>query len=515
MILSILNGAAEISSTTKKLAFLKSHATNETLKNVFRLAYNKSIVYGIKKIPERQSFRGIMHFDMALDELENRFATRKITGGAATTRLQEIMGMLSDNDAEVIRRIVLRDLECGASGGSANKVWKGLIKEQPCMKASACSLKTLAKIKYPAIAQLKADGTRCMIIKHNGIVSAWSRNGKEFIGITPIIKLFEDYEADNFVLDGELVYEFPVDEPAVPVADSDCDLSFLFADAPVAEPEVELSVAKDYVVNVANRQTGNGIVSKAMKGSITPEEAENVVFQVWDYIEVEDYWNGVFNVTYKGRLERTNEIVDGIGSKKIVVVETQIVNSLAEAKALYQKFIDLGLEGIILKNILGIWKDSRSADQVKFKEIIDIDMICVGYYAHIKDENKLGGITVRSRCGLIQNNAGSGLTDTTHDKHGVYIELGDRDDLDREKLMALAKAGKLDNVVFELQCNGVLESKNRKAHEAPYKLFLGVIKKVRFDKSPEDANSMEEAFPDFHKSMFKENVVWSPSKIDS
>ena len=514
MILSILKQAAAISSTTKKRDFLKSHAGNETLKNVFRLAYNKSIVFGIKKFKTDHGFHyADKSLDYALEFIEKKLATRTLTGNEALEKLADVMKHLSAQDSEVIRRIILRDLECGASGGSANKVWKGLIKEQPCMKASACSVKTLAKIKYPAIAQLKADGTRCMIIKHNGIVSAWSRNGKEFIGITPIIKLIEDHPADNFVLDGELVYEFPVDKPAVPVASTDCDLSFLFGDTPTAEPEVELSVAKDY--NVANRQTGNGIVSKAMKGSITPEEAENVVFQVWDYIEVEDYWNGIFNVTYKGRLERTNEIVDQIGSKKIVVVETEIVNSLAEAKALYQKYIDLGLEGIILKNILGIWKDSRSADQVKFKEIIDIDMICVGYYAHIKDENKLGGITVRSRCGMIQNNAGSGLTDTTHDKNGVYIELGDRDDLDREKLMALAKAGKLDNVVFELQCNGILESKNRKSHEAPYKLFLGVIKKVRFDKSPEDANSMAEAFPDFHKAVFGDTIVWAPSKIDS
>ncbi|MGL5085677.1 MAG: hypothetical protein ACRC68_08180, partial [Clostridium sp.] len=190
-----------VGSKNKKIDILKSHKSNDVLKSVFRLAYDKSIVYGIKKIPERKVFRGVVNFSDALIELEEMFATRKITGDAATNRLQEIMGMMSDDDSEVIRRIILRDLECGASASTANKVWGGLIKETPCMKASACSVKTLAKIKYPAIAQLKADGTRCMIIKHNGIVSAWSRNGKEFIGITPIIKLFEDYEADNFVLD--------------------------------------------------------------------------------------------------------------------------------------------------------------------------------------------------------------------------------------------------------------------------------------------------------------------------
>ena len=502
MILSILKQAASISSTTKKRDFLKSHAHNETLKNVFRLAYDKSIVFGIKKIPERQVFRGIVNFEAALGELEHRFATRDLTGHAALNRLQEIMGSMTEDNAEVIRRIVLRDLECGASGGSANKVWKGLIKEQPCMKASAYGEKTIAKIKFPAIAQLKADGTRCMIIKHNGIVSAWSRNGKEFTGITPILKLIEDTETDNFVLDGELVYEFPVDKPAVSASTTNSDLSFLFADAPNEEEEVELSKATDYVI--ANRQTGNGIVSKAMKGTITPEEAENVVFQVWDWISVDDYWTGVFNTPYHTRLRLTELLIEDINSPKIVVVETEQVHSLAEARELYKKYVEMGLEGIILKNINGIWKDTRSADQVKFKEVIDIDMVYVSHYAHIKDPNKIGGVTVRSKCGLIENNAGSGFTDTTHDKKGVYIELGDRDDLDREKLMALAEAGKLKDVVFEMQCNGVLESKNRKADEAPYKLFLGVIKKIRFDKGPNDANTMEEVFPDFVSTMFPE-----------
>ena len=502
MILSILKQAAAISSTTKKRDFLKSHSNNEILKNVFRLAYDKSIVFGVKKFPTDFGF----HFaDMSLEEamyfIEKRLATREHTGHDALERLATVMKRLSAQDSEVLRRILLRDLECGASGGSANKVWKGLIKEQPCMKASAYGEKAIAKIKFPAIAQLKADGTRCMIIKHNGIVSAWSRNGKEFTGISPILKLIEDTETDNFVLDGELVYEFPVDKPAIPAATANSDLSFLFGDAPVAEPddEEELSKAKEFAV--ANRQTGNGIVSKAMKGTITPEEAENVVFQVWDWIAVDDYWKGVFNTPYHTRLSLTELLIEDINSPKIVLVETTEVRNLAEARALYQKYVDMGLEGIILKNVNGIWKDSRSADQVKFKEVIDIDMVCVGYYEHIKDPNKIGGITVRSKCGLIENNAGSGLTDTTHDKKGIYIPLEKRDDLDREKLMALAREGKLSSVVFELQCNGVLARKNSKEGEVPYKLFLGVIKKVRFDKDPSDANTLEEAFPDFLKKV--------------
>lgn len=465
-VLSILKQIATTGSNNAKLDILKTNKDNETLKNVFRLAYNKRIVFGIKKIPPRQIFRGIINFDIALEELETVFATRQLTGNAAFNRLQEIMGMMSEDNAEVIKRILLRDLECGASDSSACKVWgKDLIPSQPCMKASAYSDKTISNIKFPAIAQLKADGTRCMVVKQNGIVTAWSRNGKEYKDL-PIFKIIEDCLEDNFVLDGELVYK-----------PTTC-------------------------VDVADRQTGNGVVSKAIKGTITPEEANDICFQVWDYIPVDDYWSGEYKIGYDVRMKVAIKTVDSLNDSRIEFIETCVVNTLQEARDVYVKYVETGLEGIILKNIKGYWKDTRSKDQVKFKEVISVDMIVVGHYVHAKDHNKIGGLTVESKCGQIRCNVGSGFTDTDYKKINEidetgesiweYIPLDQRKMSDREYIMA-----NIDDYIWkvvELECNGCIARKNPKPDEAPYKLFLPVFCHVRFDKNQNDANTKEEVF---------------------
>lgn len=480
-ILSILEYVTNTGSTKKKQEILKSHKDNVLLERVFTLAYNAKYVYGLKRVPMNMGFySATSSLSDGLDFLETVLATRKLTGNAAIAALTDVIKNLSAQDAEVIRRVIMRDLECGASGSTAVKVWGGHVcPTQPCMKASSYSEKAISKITFPAFAQLKADGTRCMFIKHNGIVTAWSRNGKLFIGLNKIAKLIEDSEQDNFVLDGELVY----------VEQQSSSIDFLFGDDASANTDV------------SDRQTGNGIISKALSNSITQEEADNVVFQSWDYIDVDAYWDGKWNVPYSERFESTKNLVGGLDSHRITVIETTTVYNISEARKLYTHYLDLDLEGIILKNKFGIWEDRRSANQVKFKEVIDIDMIIVGYYAHKKDKNKLGGFTVESKCGKIRCNVGSGFSDTTHIKNGEdkfgeaiweYIPLETRNCNDRELIMS--KADSYINTVGELMCNGVLTRKNKKSGESPYKLFLPIWKQSRIDKDPEDANTYEEIF---------------------
>lgn len=497
-IFNILGMIAATSSTKEKEAIVRSNQHNETLKNVFRLAYNKRIVFGVKKVPdesERVAYRGFCTLDKALHDLEFLFASRKLTGNAATYALAQMLSMLTVDDAEVVRRVIKRDLDIGCSEGTAGKVWgDDLIPSQPCMKASSYSDKALANIRYPAYAQLKADGTRCMIVKQDGVVTAWSRNGKQFTGITPILDAIRNHELDNFVLDGELVYKDA--KPRVldrsNVTDNFCGT----LTALLGGNEPELSKAKESKEeDVVDRQTGNGIVSKAMKGTISEKEAQNVHFQVWDWVTAEGYWKGKLAEQYHTRLRQAELLVEDMECANIEMIETFEVNNVEEARAIYQKYIEMDLEGIILKNVNGIWEDGRSKDQVKFKQVIDIDMVIVGHYPHKKDPKKLGGFTVESRCGLIRNNVGSGFSDTTHKKvKGIQIEIPfhERKHGDREYLMSIAES--LYGSVAEMECNGVLARKNPKQGEAPYKLFLGVFKRLRDDKDANDANTYQEIF---------------------
>ncbi|UQJ95686.1 DNA ligase [Klebsiella phage CPRSB] len=162
MILSILNELASTLKTSEKEAILKRNANNLLLKEIFRITYTKQIMFYVRKFPQ------ILYNDMnprdlawAVDAL-GVLSRREKTGNDAKEYLRRVVSSVNENDREVLRRIINRDLECGAGTTLPNRVWKKLIPEQPQCLATPFSEKALRRIIFPAYSQLKADGARCM-----------------------------------------------------------------------------------------------------------------------------------------------------------------------------------------------------------------------------------------------------------------------------------------------------------------------------------------------------------------
>ena len=246
---------------------------------------------------------------------------------------------------------------------------------------------------------------------------------------------------------------------------------------------------------VADRQTGNGILNKSLKGTIPKEEAQCIVYTVWDVIDRDVYYgNEKATKQYKDRFEELKQIVEELNDPRVQIIENTVVNNIDEAREVYHRYVNMGLEGIILKNLHGVFEDRRSKDQVKFKEVIDFDAEIVDVYPHSKDPNKVGGFTVRSACGRMMTNTGSGLTDTTTEKGDDGIErvipFDRRNELDREMLWA--DRHNLIGKVIEMTCNGYIRSKSRKEDEPEFSLFLPIIKRIRYDKTT--ANTVKEVF---------------------
>lgn len=489
MILDILNQIAAIGSTKTKQEILKKNKDNKLLERVYRLTYARGIQYYIKKWPgpgERSQAYGLLELDDMLDFIEFTLATRKLTGNAA---IKELMGYIADgkpDDVEVLRRVMMRDLEVGASVSIANKVWPGLIQLQPQMLASAYDEKLITKnIKWPAFAQLKADGARCFAEVRDDGVQFFSRAGNEYHGLTlladelmEMTKEARERHPNGVLIDGELVYHSFDIKKAV---SSGNDLSFLFGDNEESEE-----------VQVADRSTSNGLANKSLQGTISPKEAEGMVLQAWDYVPLDEVYSDgkIKGQKYDVRFAALENMAEGF--KRIEPIENQLVRNLDEAKAVYKKYVDQGLEGIILKNRDSYWENKRSKSLIKFKEVIDIALEVVGYYEHSKDPNKLGGVELVSRCRRITTDCGSGFKDTTHktvDGVKVLIPLDERHDLDRERLMSEAREGKLIGRIADCECNGWVHSKGR---EGTVGIFLPIIKGFRFDKT--EADSFEDVF---------------------
>ena len=187
-----------------KIAILTREVDNVELKNIIRMALDPFVTYGIKKIPEYTAERyGAISLTKALANIE-----RDIVGTQRSQKtmaaLIKILCQVDEGEANILERVIAKDLKCGVSISTVNKIWPGLIPVFTVMLAEKTTNKTLSNINFPAYVQRKFDGMRVnVVIQANGNYQVFSRNGKPvetfalFEGIAPRFA--------NCVLDGELL----------------------------------------------------------------------------------------------------------------------------------------------------------------------------------------------------------------------------------------------------------------------------------------------------------------------
>ena len=368
-VLSVLKRLEATASRLEKEAILEKHESNETLKEAFRLALDPTINFYIKKIPEPLSHIQPLSLGPAFTNL-SQLSSRSIRGDLAKTFLSRTLGGLDEDDQEVLRRVIGRNLKCGVSESTAEKIWPDLQLSYPCMLVSPMNGST--KLKFPMMAQTKMDGMRFNAIVENGAVSYRSRNGKD-------LDLFEALDEDfltmadgaDLVFDGELL---------------------------VAGPQGK----------VLDRKTGNGLLTKFQKGTGTEEVAKRIRAVVWDRIPLVDFRRGSCKMPCYARWT----LLNGLRTKGIRVAQTTMINNLATAQALYQEKLDEGEEGLILKDPEGPWEDKRVKHQVKMKAELEGDLLCTGATAGTgKYTGMIGALEVRSADGAVKCAVGTGLSD--------------------------------------------------------------------------------------------------------
>lgn len=361
-----------------KIEQLEANIDNKLLREVIRLALDPFTNFYIRKIPSYAQDTHSTSLENALNGLYD-LSSRNVTGNAAIEYLRMLLSSLSADDAKVIERIIAKDLKCGVSISTANTVWSGLIKEYPVMLCSPFEQKLVDKIKFPAYVQLKMDGMRFNAIVRDGKCEFRSRNGKE-------IQLLGNLEQEFISLAGDV----------------DCVF------------DGELMVMDDSSGQFMDRQSGNGILNKANKGTISPNEAALVHATVWDVIPYVLFGDGYCTTPYSTRFSSLKKLVEQIPpkGKKIWLVASDLVENMDDANAKFEEYLGLGLEGIILKDGSGIWEDKRAKHQIKFKGELECDLKIVAV-----DEGKgkavgmLGAIVCESSDGVVRVNVGSGFND--------------------------------------------------------------------------------------------------------
>lgn len=437
-VFKILGKIAATSSKNEKLAIMQSYAGHDQLKRVCVAAYNPRINYFMRKVPSYTMVSWSLKLSDGLEVLE-QLSRREATGHAAQALAANTLANMDEPDANVLQRVLLRDLRCGMSEGTINKTWPKLIPEWPCMLATTADEKILSKFKWPGYCQLKLDGMRFnAIVRADGSVEMFSRNGNQldllnmldvdFLRLAGTDRLYSDV-----VFDGELWID---DGDGRPLP----------------------------------RKTGNGILSKAIKGTISPAEAEMVRATIWDQIDLKGFEAEYYNISYKNRLAQLYDCFRYYNGSNLYQIENNEVETIEEVNTLYAAAQGRGEEGVMLKDPKQPWEAKRTKHQIKFKNEASCDLLCIGWEygsKNTKNEHRLGALVLESAPGKdgskLLVKVGSGFTDA-----------------DRDELTAENTVGKV--VTINYNCR-ILDKKTKVDS-----LFLPVFVEVREDKSSTDTN---------------------------
>lgn len=428
-IYNVLKELSVNSSMLKKKEILKNNSSNIELMNFFYFCVGPK-KYGIKKFSKIEPALESTLSWPQIESLLNILTNREATGKKAIALVEEYMSKATIEEQFIIECLLLKKTRCGVSVALINETWNDLIPaEIKLEKAYAYSEKDMKHIVYPAISQRKCDGARCLAMRINGKVTLYSSSGKTYNNLTNLInEISKINTSEDFVLDGELL-------------------------------SVEVN---NGIETVLPRKTGNGILTKAIKNTISEKEADTIRMVVWDYIPYEDYCNDLATKSY---LETFMYLQDYISDcKYISVVESKFVQDKKEAKAHFKEMLLRGEEGIILKSSDLVWTGERSHKCIKFKLVIENSLKVVELIeGKEKYEGKLGALVCQSADGLVSVNVGSGLSDD-----------------DRERFWS--DPNKILGHIVEIKSNGLI-----KAEDGTYSLFLPRYSGDRnFEKSEAD-----------------------------
>ena len=431
---------ASTSSRNEKEKLLKEYG-DDLFKRVLSLAYDPMINFYLKKIPDYTPADDPTYvaytLHMALDEL-NVLSSRELTGNEAIRYFKNVLEGVDPKDAIVLERVVLKDLRCGISDSTINKVWKGFIPETPYMRCSLLKDMKKPKWMHGYMSQTKADGSfTYMYHNEDSTVEFTTRNGRQY-----------DTDAPHF---NKIVNHI---KSRVPKG---------------KQLHGEMLVREDG--KILPRHTGNGILNSVLKGGTIAENQE-IIIQVWDIIDIKNFKpKGSHNEPYAQRYVLLDKLLYDLD--EIQVIDTTWVYSMEEALADYKDKLSKGLEGTILKDPLSIWEDKTSKLMWKFKLEVTVDLMIVAFTeGKGKNANTFGSMTCVTADGLLEVNV-SGLSD----EERLHIHNN------RESYL---------NKISAVTSNALMEPKKE---GGMYSLFLPRCAEIREDKT--EADTLEQVKAQF------------------
>jgi DNA ligase-1 len=352
-----------------------------------RMALDPMVTFGLKQVPESIREGSGLDWD-TFKSVADDLANRKITGNAARMLVEGAMLRATKEQWNSwYRRILIKDLRCGVSEKTINKVVEK-INERYIIPTFACQLahdsaNHEGKLTGQKLVEVKLDGVRVItIVWPDGRVLQFSRNGKELVNFEHVKEQLAAVAHgfhEPMVLDGEI-------------------MSSSFQDLMKQVHRKDNVAAGDAVLNLFDyltlEQFNNGGAGSAR------QEHRSVMLAEW-YATVQD---ALPNVTVLN-----HEAID---------LDTEAGQN--RFREINQQAVAGGYEGIMIKDPNAPYECKRTTAWLKLKPFIEVSLAVVDFEEGTgRNQGRLGAIICEGEDDgrRIRVNVGSGFSDANRDDY--------------------------------------------------------------------------------------------------
>ena len=378
---SVIRSLEDHPSRLNKEAIIEAQLDNEELFEGFNLALSPYITFGVKKVPSHGGPDGQGLPWIAFKELCTLLSTRQLTGDDARSAIELALSASTQKQwNDWYRRILIKDLRCGVSEKTINKVKKNAIPVFECMLAHD-GANHEKKVAGKKLLEPKLDGVLVLTIVDTEArtVVQYSRNGKvleNFSHITDgLLAHIDDFER-SFVLDGEII-----------------------------------STSFQALMKQVHRKSD--------------ADASDAVLMLFDILPLSEFKKGKSVLGQRRRskyLQNFKATFDKVGNIGIIP-QTEVNLDEYVGELLFKEFnkeaIDNGYEGIMIKDTDAPYECKRSVSWLKQKPFIEVSLTVKETEEGTgRNEGKMGALVCEGTEDgkLIKVNVGSGFTDLDRDE---------------------------------------------------------------------------------------------------
>jgi DNA ligase-1 len=381
-----------------------------------------------------------------------------LVGGLVEEAIAAAYGIPREEAARA--HMLVGDLGLLAKAGASGKT--GLLKLQPFRPVNFMLAEPMATAEAIAghfgkkvLAEYKYDGVRAQVHRHLGEVRVYSRRLEDITASFPEVALALHGKREDLIVDGEIV-PFSHGRPL-----------------PFQLLQRRLRRMEDFEEAAKNAPVVYFAFDLLLKGS---DEMVEVPLR-----------------------RRRNELEAAVRGTSVQMAESKTVETAEEVQQMFRKSRDLGYEGLVVKDLDSVYTmGKRGSGWVKLKEELDtVDAVIVAAeYGHGKRAGVISDYTFAVRDGARLKTIGkaySGLTD-------VEIDEMTR----RLKDITIKDYGYRRSVKPEIVLEVAFDSIQRSdRHDSGYALRFPRIKRIRYDKSLPDIDTLEKVEGIFRRQKLK------------